>query len=82
MLVENAVTIGSSAGSDIRISNRTVSRLHAIMTKNSTRWYITDKNSTNGTTVNGERVTGTRLLKNNDIVGISTEEFRFTDDYR
>lgn len=82
LLIENAVTIGSSKGSDIRIQNPTVSRLHAIMTKNNGKWYITDKNSTNGTTVNGDTVSGTKMLRKNDIIGISDEIFDFTDDYR
>lgn len=82
LLVENAVTIGSSQSCDIRIQNRTVSRLHAILTKNNGYWYITDKNSTNGTRVNGEPVTGTKMLRNNDAVSISTELFTFTDDYK
>lgn len=82
LLVENAVTIGSLLSSDIRISNPTVSRLHAVMTKSDGKWHITDRNSTNGTTVNDSPISGTTTLKNNDIVGISNEKFTFTDDYR
>ncbi len=82
IFIENAVTIGSSVSCDIRVQNPTVSRLHAIFTENNGKWYITDKNSTNGTTVNDSRISGTRVLKNNDVIGISDELFEFTDDYR
>lgn len=82
LLVENAVTIGSNKNSDIRIQNPTVSRLHAVMTGANGQWYITDKNSTNGTTVNGERLHNMKVLKNNDRIGINDEIFIFTDDYR
>lgn len=82
LLIENAVTIGSSKSNDIRLQNPTVSRLHAILTKNNGWWYITDKNSTNGTTVNGVRIKGTQMLRKNDVIGVSDEFFTFTNDYR
>ena len=69
-------------GRSSRSHNPTVSRLHAVMTKNNGKWYITDKNSTNGTSVNGVRIAGTKTLKNNDVIEISDEVFDFTDDYR
>lgn len=82
LLTENAVTIGSLMGSDIRISNPTVSRLHAVMTRSDGIWHITDRNSTNGTTINSVKISGTAVLRNNDVIGISDESFIFTDDYR
>lgn len=82
LLAEDAVTVGSSKSCDLRIANPTVSRIHAVLMRNNNNWYITDKNSTNGTTVNGVKLTGTRMLLKNDIIAISNEYFIFNNDYR
>ena len=50
--------IGRSAGSDIRVNSKSVSRNHAVLTRyDDGSWTITDADSQNGTWVNGERVT-------------------------
>ena len=50
--------IGRSAGSDIRVNSKSVSRNHAVLTRyDDGSWTITDADSHNGTWVNGERVT-------------------------
>ena len=49
--------IGRSAGSDIRVDSKSVSRNHAVLTRyDDGSWTITDIESQNGTWVNGERV--------------------------
>lgn len=82
LLAENTVTVGSGKYCDLKIMNQTVSRMHAVIARGVTGWYIVDKNSTNGTTVNGEVIKGRRELRKNDVIGFSDELFTFNDDYR
>jgi transcriptional regulator with AAA-type ATPase domain/polyferredoxin len=51
-------TLGSAAGSDLRIANPTVSRSHAKLTCTNEGITIEDLGSTNGTTVDGKPVDG------------------------
>lgn len=61
-------TIGRSEDNDIVVSSGTVSSHHAILVKKSTgEVVIIDNNSTNGTYVNGNRVS-TAVLHSGDIV--------------
>jgi transcriptional regulator of acetoin/glycerol metabolism len=50
------VRIGLAHGSDVRLSDRTVSRCHAIVTLRDDRYVIRDDASTNGTFVEGVRI--------------------------
>lgn len=63
-------TIGRSAGSDMIIENPGVSRHHAIIKEKDGGFIIEDKGSTNGTFVNGERITTNRILKDGDQIQI------------
>ncbi|TDG11837.1 FHA domain-containing protein [Seongchinamella unica] len=51
-----AWVIGRADDCDIAISDATISCVHALITRDAGRWSIEDKNSTNGTRLNGRRV--------------------------
>lgn len=69
--------IGRDADNDLVITAVGLSRRHAVITLDiSTRMRLTDLNSTNGTFVNRERIEGSRLLKEGDIIHFGTAEFR------
>ncbi|MFW6059310.1 MAG: ATP-binding protein [Phycisphaeraceae bacterium] len=63
--------IGRSTES-LPLSDQTISRRHAELTPDEGRWYIRDLGSSNGTFVNGVRVTGRRELKPGDQVRTGT----------
>lgn len=79
---ETPMVIGSRYGdADIRIEADGVSRIHAIVGKNSEgEYYVEDLNSINGTYVNGEQLAYHQqcILHKNDEIILATEVFHFS----
>ena len=71
--------IGRSSES-LPLTDQTISRRHAELTPDSGRWYLRDLGSSNGTFVNGVRVTEARLLHPGDQVRAGTTLVVFGDD--
>jgi len=67
------VTIGRRSSNDIVIENLSVSGQHAKIELKAQGYYITDLDSTNGTFVNGKRVTHL-WLNNDDVISIGKYE--------
>ncbi|WP_374985181.1 FHA domain-containing protein [Streptomyces fradiae] len=68
--------IGRDPANGLRLSHETVSRLHAELGMQGGLWVLRDLNSTNGTTVNGRRVTGTVVVQPGDAVSFGHMAFR------
>jgi two-component system cell cycle response regulator len=74
------VTLGRGEESDARVVDEGVSRLHARLTVDGALVWVEDAGSTNKTFVNGEEVTGRRMLTEGDQIGLgSAALFRFED---
>ncbi|MCG8402519.1 MAG: FHA domain-containing protein, partial [Firmicutes bacterium] len=71
--------IGRSSES-LPLRDQTISRRHAEMTPNEGRWYIRDLQSSNGTFVNGTRVTNSRILRPGDQIRTGTTLMLFGED--
>ena len=69
ILPGNIKTIGRSSGAEFVADATLVSRLHCRLTAGQTELEVVDLESTNGTFVNGERVTRA-LLKVGDTLGV------------
>lgn len=69
---------GRSDSADVVFANSTISALHCELTEVDGRFTLKDLNSTNGTFVNGERITVTSL-SSGDRVHLGTAGFRFRD---
>ncbi len=78
-MTDEAVTIGRDAGNTLRMADRTVSRWHARIIKEEGGWYVTDLDSHNGTSVNGQKVNRQRL-KHMDEVRIGNVVLLFLED--
>jgi pSer/pThr/pTyr-binding forkhead associated (FHA) protein len=63
-------TLGREAGNDIIINDPQVSRHHARLTLQGGTYSLEDLGSTNGTFVNGRRVTGSVVLSSGDMIGL------------
>src|SRR5688572_30826144 len=63
------ITLGRDIINDITISDPEMSRQHCQLTRTDDGYTLEDLNSTNGTFINGERLAGSRSLKNGDNIG-------------
>ena len=65
--------IGRDAASGVAISDAEVSRKHARMNFQGGKYVIEDLGSTNGTFVNGQRLSGATVLKSGDVVSLGEQ---------
>jgi pilus assembly protein CpaF len=65
------LTVGRVQGNDIVLSKRNVSKQHARLTLNDDQPIVVDLNSTNGTWVNGRKITAAQPLKQGDKIYIA-----------
>ena len=68
--------IGREAGCDLVVPESTVSRVHAEIRYQGGKYILHDR-STNGTSVNGQRVSHTHVLEPGDTLRIGSELFEF-----
>jgi pSer/pThr/pTyr-binding forkhead associated (FHA) protein len=69
--------IGRSEESNIRVQRPSVSRQHALISSGAAGFTIQDLHSQNGTYINGERITESRMLNDGDRVVLGDAEFLF-----
>ena len=73
------LSIGRDPTNDLVIEHKLASRRHARFERDEVGFYIRDLESTNGTFVNGQRIQGTHLLRNNDEVWVGDTVIVFRD---
>jgi pSer/pThr/pTyr-binding forkhead associated (FHA) protein len=73
ILPGNIKTIGRSSGAEFMVDATLVSRVHCRLTAGANELQVTDLGSTNGTFVNGKRVTEA-MLKEGDRLGVGRVE--------
>lgn len=72
--------LGRADANTIRLTDRNVSRNHAILKKNGQAWIVKDLQSYNGTYVNGVRVIGETPVQNGDIVQLGDYRIELIDE--
>ncbi|MFT4549825.1 MAG: adenylate cyclase [Verrucomicrobiales bacterium] len=70
-------SIGRSTDSVVPVADPRVSRRHAVIRRQDDGFWFFDLGSSNGSYLNGRRVTTAQLLKNGDIVMIGNHQLRF-----
>lgn len=79
-LREQRVTVGRSDDNDLILANDpTVSRQHAVLEDINGVWQIRDLQSSNGTFVNGIRVTSSAPVNPGDRVSVGSSSLRIVD---
>ncbi len=72
----NRITIGRELGNMVQLSHPKVSKQHALIHLGALS-TIEDLDSSNGTTVNGEPISGTRKLNDGDRIRFGSVECKF-----
>ncbi len=69
-LSKDVISLGRDITNDIVINDPEVSRHHIKLTRGGGGYTLEDLGSTNGTFINGQRLTGARPLSGSDMVGL------------
>jgi hypothetical protein len=67
------LTIGRDSANEIVINDAEVSRRHARLTFQGGKYVLEDMGSTNGTFVNGQRLSGPRVLKAGEVISFGEQ---------
>jgi sigma-B regulation protein RsbU (phosphoserine phosphatase) len=78
--LDGPLTFGRGTGSDVMVSDDSMSRSHARLLREADNWFIEDLGARNGTFVNGERVQGRRLIVPGDVLKMGATVVRISDD--
>ncbi len=73
------ITIGRLPGNTIVLGDPTVSGQHAVIRRDGAAYLLTDLGSSNGTFVNGERITGSQRLAPGDQIQFGAVSLRFAE---
>ena len=76
---QSVLTIGRDPTNNLVIDDKRVSRRHARFARDDAGFYIHDLESTNGTYLNQQRISGAQLLRNNDEVWVGDRVIIFRD---
>lgn len=76
MIDKDSISIGRKHGNDIQLNDLTVSGRHALITLMGEHTYVDDLGSTNGTLLNGGRVSKS-VLNHGDVVQVGNYQFTF-----
>jgi uncharacterized RDD family membrane protein YckC len=78
-LPRSLLSIGRDPSNDLVLPDAMVSRRHAVIEYRGSQYYLRDCNSSNGSLVNGDRVSE-RSLRDGDLVAIGTARLLFREE--
>ncbi len=79
-LAHDEYALGRAEANSIRLTDRNISRKHAVLSKNGQGWLVRDNDSYNGTFVNGVRVVGEQHLRHGDLVQLGDYRLELVDE--
>jgi two-component system response regulator HydG len=77
---DQTVRLGRNRSNTIVVQDEHVSRFHAEVFASEDRWFVRDCGTTNGTRLNGIRITEPASLEHNHVITIGDVRLRFTLD--
>ena len=75
--IQDNCTIGRETSNEIVLSSSYISKYHCKLTNKENGWLLSDLNSTNGTFLNGEKITHTTVLRDKDTVMFGCAAFTY-----
>jgi len=72
-LDSDQISIGRDSSNEIPVNDAEVSRRHSRLTFQGGKYVLEDMGSTNGTFVNGQRLTGPRVLKSGEVISLGEQ---------
>src|SRR6266545_610376 len=78
-LARTLMSIGRDPSNDVVLPDAMVSRRHAVIEYRGSQYFLRDCNSSNGSLVNGDRVSE-RSLRDGDLVAIGTARLLFREE--
>jgi pSer/pThr/pTyr-binding forkhead associated (FHA) protein len=69
----DVLTIGREASNQIAINDAEISRKHSQLVLQGGKYVLTDLGSTNGTFVNGQRLTGQHVLQPGEVISLGEQ---------
>jgi len=79
MVDKDSISVGRKHGNDIQLNDLTVSGRHALISVANEKIFVDDLGSTNGTLLNGGRVSKS-VLQHGDVVQIGNYQFTYFED--
>ena len=79
-LVRHDYSIGRAEDNTVRLTERNISRRHAMLTKPADHWLLLDFSSYNGCYVNGQRVSDKHEIVHGDLVQLGDYRLQLLDD--
>lgn len=79
-LMRDEYAIGRDVMNTVRLTERNISRKHAVLRRNGSGWLVRDSGSYNGCFVNGVRVAGEEPLKHGDLLQLGDYRLELIDD--
>ena len=72
--------VGRAENNSLRLTDRNVSRNHALLKQNGAGWILKDLQSYNGTYVNGARVVGEQPVSSGDVIQLGDYRLEVLDE--
>jgi pSer/pThr/pTyr-binding forkhead associated (FHA) protein len=79
-LARDEYTIGRGEENTVRLTERNISRRHAILRRTGSAWLVLDCASSNGSYVNGVRIGGEHLIAQGDLLQLGDYRLEFADE--
>jgi pSer/pThr/pTyr-binding forkhead associated (FHA) protein len=79
-LVRDEYSVGRDVANTVRLTERNISRKHAVLRQNGGGWLVKDATSYNGCFVNGARVSGEHPLGHGDLLQLGDYRLELIDD--
>jgi pSer/pThr/pTyr-binding forkhead associated (FHA) protein len=78
--LRSITSIGRSPANTVVISDTYASSEHALLAQREGQWWLEDRNSRNGTMLNGGRIEEPTVVSTGDVIGVGRTQLRLETD--